>query len=187
MLLFLLVWMQRDVPESVNDAMLPAVTVSPDPEAPSLPAPQVAEQDAGADGEDPAGGVFTMPEVPAVPLPRVVGSPTPTTVTPTAVPGDEPVAGDMAVASDRAAVPVHSPSPEYPRQSRRRGESGEVLVRAVVGPDGTPRQVEVARSSSHRALDQAAVRAVSRWRFEPATRQGRPVSQVVQVPVLFRP
>jgi protein TonB len=47
--------------------------------------------------------------------------------------------------------------------------------------------VEVARSSSHRALDQAAVRAVRRWRFEPATRQGRPVSQVVQVPVAFSP
>lgn len=179
-LLFLVVWMQREAPEAVDEAMLPAVTVGAGPETPSLPAPQVSAPDVGAEGEA-ATGVFTLPDAPAEPPPQVAGS-----ASPDPVPEDAP-AGDEAIPGDRGAVLVHSPPPAYPGRSLRRGDSGEVLVRALVGADGRPRQVEVARSSSHRALDQAAVRAVRRWRFEPARRQGRPVSQVVQVPVAFSP
>lgn len=181
-LLFLLVWMQREAPEATNDAMLPAVTVGAKPDAPSLPAPQLPEQQAEAEPDDEAGGVFTLPDAPAEPPPQVVGSPPPEPA-----PGDiQPDDGGPLVA-DRGALAVHRPPPEYPARSLRRGESGEVMIRALVGTDGRPRQVEVARSSSHRALDRAAVQAVRRWRFEPATRQGQPVTQVVHVPVLFNP
>ena len=180
-LLFLVVWMQREAPGAADEAMLPAVTVGAGPQAPSLPAPQVSAQDVDADGEATTEGVFTMPDAPAEPPPQVAGSPPPD-----ALPAEVPAAGE-AMPADQGAVLVHSPPPDYPARSLRRGDSGEVLVRALVGADGRPRQVEVARSSSHRALDQAAVRAVRRWRFEPATRQGLPVSQVVQVPVAFSP
>lgn len=179
-LLFLVVWMQRDAPGAVDEAMLPAVTVGAGPETPSLPAPQVSAQDVDAEDEA-ATGVFTLPDAPAAPPPQVAGS------APTDPAPEDAPAGDGEMPGDRGAVLVHSPPPAYPARSLRRGDSGEVLVRALVGTDGRPRQVEVARSSSHRALDRAAVRAVRSWRFEPATRQGQPVAQVVQVPVAFSP
>lgn len=185
-LLFLLVWMQREVPEAADEAMLPGVTVSADAHAPALPAPQVPGEELEAGGEDTAAGVFTLPEAPAQPPPTVAGSPQPEAIPGDMPPGAEQPGGEV-ISADRGAVAVHSPPPDYPARSLRRGDSGEVLVRVLVGADGQPRQVEVARSSSHRALDQAAVRAVRRWRFEPATRQGQRVSQVVHVPVSFSP
>ena len=65
--------------------------------------------------------------------------------------------------------------------------AGEVIVQALVGPDGRPRQVEVVRSSSHGALDQAALRAVRQWRFEPAVRRGEVVAERVLIPITFSP
>ena len=69
----------------------------------------------------------------------------------------------------------------------RRGESGTVVVRAEVGPDGVPTSVSVARSSGSRTLDRAAVSAVNRWQFRPAQLEGRPTVGSVLVPIEFKP
>jgi protein TonB len=47
-------------------------------------------------------------------------------------------------------------------------------------------QVAVARSSESALLDQAAVTAVQKWRFVPATQNGTPIAAQVMVPVVFR-
>ncbi|MGH8086323.1 MAG: energy transducer TonB [Lysobacter sp.] len=80
-----------------------------------------------------------------------------------------------------------TPAPRYPRRALRRGDSGTVLVRAQVGPDGVPTSVDVARGSGSRELDRAAVDAVERWRFHPATQGGRPTVGTVVVPISFEP
>jgi TonB family protein len=41
------------------------------------------------------------------------------------------------------------------------------------------------QGSGARELDRAAVEAVRRWRFAPATRGGQPVEGSVQVPITF--
>jgi protein TonB len=46
-------------------------------------------------------------------------------------------------------------------------------------------QVKVERSAGHTDLDQAALEAVSRWRFEPARRGRQPVAVWVLIPVEF--
>lgn len=180
LLLFLAVWLQRDMPQDESAATLPTIKVDSGRSAPRLPAPS----DEAPLGEAP-GGVFTLPDAPAEPPPAVAGEPAST------APPDptlDPAPGDTGLAAvDHPAVPVRQPPPAYPRQALRRGESGEVLVRVVVGTDGRPSQVQVARSSSHRALDQAAVKAVRRWRFQPATRDGQSVPQTVHIPVDFTP
>ena len=38
----------------------------------------------------------------------------------------------------------------------------------------------------HESLDEAAVRAVRRWKFDPATRGGAAVNVVVEIPVEFK-
>jgi periplasmic protein TonB len=69
--------------------------------------------------------------------------------------------------------------------SRRYGEQGTVTLRVMVRADGRAGQVEVRRSSGFPMLDDAAREAVQDWRFNPATRDGKPVPEWYLVPVTF--
>ncbi|MBT2784690.1 energy transducer TonB, partial [Lysobacter sp. ISL-52] len=69
----------------------------------------------------------------------------------------------------------------------RRGEGGTVRVRVEVTEQGDTGAVDVAETSGSRMLDRAAVNAVRSWRFRPATRGGRPATDVVMVPITFNP
>lgn len=80
---------------------------------------------------------------------------------------------------------LSNPPPDYPAEARRQGWTGTVLLSVQVGPDGTARDVRLARSSGHDVLDRAARNAVFNWRFDPATRNGRPVGSRVEVPIRF--
>jgi periplasmic protein TonB len=84
-----------------------------------------------------------------------------------------------------APQPIQMPAPAYPPEAFRNGESGTVLMRVHVGPDGVPYAVDLVQSSRSRALDRAASEAVRRWRFRPAVRGGQPVAGEVQVPISF--
>ncbi|NKN31663.1 energy transducer TonB [Marichromatium bheemlicum] len=79
-----------------------------------------------------------------------------------------------------------NPPPRYPRLARRRGLEGQVLIRVAVGADGRVGATTVIESSGHRLLDDAALRAVARWRFAPAWQAGRAVAAQLTVPVIFR-
>jgi periplasmic protein TonB len=59
------------------------------------------------------------------------------------------------------------------------------MVRVAVSADGLPADVTVADSSGHPSLDQAAVAAVRKWRFSPATQGGRPLPSIAEVPIRF--
>ncbi len=104
-----------------------------------------------------------------------------------AAPGPPAAPRSQAMEADRHVVVARgNPSPEYPRKARRRGLEGRVILRVVVDPAGKPARVEVSEGSGHGLLDRAAVRAVRRWRFTPARRNGRAVGGEVLVPVVFR-
>lgn len=87
--------------------------------------------------------------------------------------------------SASSPVPISSPPPSYPSRALRRGESGEVVLRVHVDARGVPDGIEIAASSGSRDLDRAAQRAVRRWRFRPAMRDGSPTAGVVTVPINF--
>lgn len=59
----------------------------------------------------------------------------------------------------------------YPALAREMRISGNVRVEAVVAPNGTVRFVDV--KGGHPVLAQAAVDAVSKWKWEPANRESR--------------
>lgn len=89
--------------------------------------------------------------------------------------------------ADSSARPLRSPPPRYPARALQRGESGTVLLQVEVDPRGRPQRVNVVQSSRSRSLDREAVRAVERWEFSPAIRNGRAVSAKVLVPIEFNP
>lgn len=79
-----------------------------------------------------------------------------------------------------------NPAPRYPYFARERGWEGRVVLRVAVDSAGSPGDVAIGRSSGRDMLDRAAMAAVRKWRFRPASRAGRPVAGVVEVPISFR-
>ena len=75
-------------------------------------------------------------------------------------------------------------NPSYPGEALRDGREGSVVVEFIVDPEGNVREAH-AVSSSDRVFEEAAVRAVSRWRFSPGIRGGRAVNTRMQQPVAF--
>jgi protein TonB len=108
-----------------------------------------------------------------------------------------PVSAQVAVlpppAIEQPLIPPHpvgaaagNAKPDYPAEARRRGQQGRVVLRVEVSAAGSPVSVTIGTSSGHELLDQAALRAVSGWRFTPATRGAAPVAGAVDLPVQFR-
>jgi TonB family protein len=75
--------------------------------------------------------------------------------------------------------------PRYPRRARDQGVQGPVVVRGIVRRDGTIDNVEVIKDLPFGLGDEAR-RAVSRWRFRPATFRGEPIDVYYTVTVNFR-
>lgn len=105
-----------------------------------------------------------------------------------------PTAAEPSVPSDPVSAPVagmqlqylRAPAPPYPREALRDGLQGSVLLRVLVGVDGQPLEVSIAKSSGHRILDQAAREQVlKRWKFHAAMQHGTPVQAYGLVPVDF--
>lgn len=106
-----------------------------------------------------------------------------TTVTPPT--GDVGRGGEGPVVTTAPRV-VKSEQPPYPAAARRLGEEGSVVLRVRVDALGRAEIVEVATSSGSPRLDDAAVRSVQRWRFDPARAGTQAVAGWVSLKVTFR-
>jgi len=82
-------------------------------------------------------------------------------------------------------VVIRNTPPIYPETARRAGWEGRVTVRVEVSADGFPMSVALQKSSGYGVLDQAALRAVKTWRFQPRTMGGIAMAGTVDVPVNF--
>jgi periplasmic protein TonB len=76
--------------------------------------------------------------------------------------------------------------PSYPSSALRQGIQGTAMLKVHVLIDGRVGDVLVQQSAGHPDLDQAAIEAVRRWRFEPARRGSDPVAMWVLLPVQFQ-
>jgi protein TonB len=104
------------------------------------------------------------------------------------VPGDKPDKGLAAGADKRqwaALVSVWMEPPEQLTNSAGRGKQGITHIAAEVAPDGSVIATEVLIGSGQRDLDNAALEAVLRWRFEPYRSDDADLRVWVQVPVVF--
>lgn len=75
------------------------------------------------------------------------------------------------------AVPVIRVEPTYPRGPLNRGQEGWVILSYVVQPDGTVADPIIDDSSGILAFEKSAMKAVTKWKFRPATWNGEPVEQ----------
>jgi len=191
------------VPEPVKPKVVP---VAPPPPAAKIPTPVMPT---AAPVAKPVAKPITKPverTVEAVVAPvAVVNTPVqqPTPVTPVVAPVTPP-AMPQPVASTQPVqppAPSSNPSPrtvaidgvaykrpphiEYPDQARRRGDTGTVVVRALIGGNGRVESASVEQSSGSRMLDQAAVRAVNRASFHPYKENGIAQSVYTLIPIAF--
>lgn len=111
----------------------------------------------------------------------------PATLQPTATVGatGSQISVPPRTVSIREVQYLRAPSPIYPRAAERRGESGEVLLRVLIGTDGQPAQVIVTRSSGYEALDRAAIQAMRAAQFKPYLDNGVAQTVWVQTPIAF--
>ncbi|MFC2172629.1 energy transducer TonB [Acidobacteriota bacterium] len=75
--------------------------------------------------------------------------------------------------------------PEYCTSARFLGVEGTVILKAVIRSDGSIGDVEVIRRL-HPCLDDNAVKALTQWRFSPATLNGRKVSAYMTLTIIYR-
>jgi TonB family protein len=85
---------------------------------------------------------------------------------------------------DQKPIMKYGAPAQYPSALRKAEIEGEVLVDFIVTSEGKVVKA-FATQSSHRDFEAAAVAAVSKWKFQPGTKSGRPVNTHMQVPIAF--
>lgn len=92
----------------------------------------------------------------------------------------------QSVVSPRSdAKQLNNAAPVYPRTALRLGQTGTVILNLLVRADGSVEQVTVKTSSGYSRLDKAAVKAVKRWRYLPASQGGQVIDFWYEQPIVF--
>ena len=79
---------------------------------------------------------------------------------------------------------MHSVKPVHPEEAIRDSLEGKVFLKFIVNLDGSVSDVRVLRGTEE--FHQAAIDAVSQFRFKPAEHNGEPVAVWMTLPVSFR-
>lgn len=83
-----------------------------------------------------------------------------------------------------APVPIHRADPEYTKEARNAKIEGAVLIKCVIDENGIPTDLMVERSLD-KGLDEKAIEAVKKWRFQPGLKDGKPVPVSVNIQINF--
>lgn len=105
------------------------------------------------------------------------------------IPDAPPVAepeGPIYVGGDvQAPEKVFYPQPQYTEIARKARVQGVVIVQAIIDKEGSVTNVKVLKGLSM-GLDDEAVKAIKKWKFKPATLNGKPVDVYYNLTVNFR-
>jgi len=158
-------------------APAPAVRVQPDPLTPRLVGPGTLPTSQVRRSPSAPLRHYSGPVAPALPIAGYEKrAPEPAAVLPTAVePGVQ----------QRDLEPVATPDPVYPPAAFRQGVAGWVEVEYTVNERGTTTDVAVVAAEPRGVFDEAAVVAVSGWKYRPRVVNGRPVAQRTSVTLQF--
>jgi periplasmic protein TonB len=177
-------------------AVAPAIQSKPAPTPPN-PAPRVTRDKP-----------MVRPTPMAEPLPvaqspssHEIGAPAPAEPTPpTSAPetsaAPEAPAAAAASAQGKPTMELNAPKnvshldcridqPEYPTLSKRRGETGTVYVRFVVGLSGQIEDIQLKKTSGYGRLDDAALAAMHDSACKPYVENGTPVRAAYTQPFNF--
>jgi TonB family protein len=101
-------------------------------------------------------------------------------------------AGDPSSSANSVSADLSAPSatrkvdPAYPLELMRKNVAGTVILYGIIHADGTVGNVRVLRSVDDQ-LDQFASEAISKWQFQPATKNGSAVDVEATFWIPFRP
>ena len=157
---------QAPAPQPVKQEVKPVVKPTP---SPPLPAPS------------PEPAPMVTPAAPPVPAQTAIAA---STVAAAPAAPQAPAPARIELPSSDASY-LNNPKPSYPALSRRLGEQGKVVVRVLIGVDGTAQHVEIHSSSGYERLDQAALATVRSWRYVPGKRNGIAEAMSFNVPINF--
>jgi protein TonB len=76
-------------------------------------------------------------------------------------------------------------APRYPAVAVRRAKEGWVDMDFTVAADGSVTDIDVRGADPAGVFEEAAIKAVSQWRYVPLTRNGRPVEQRARLRMRF--
>jgi TonB family protein len=82
-------------------------------------------------------------------------------------------------------VPVYRIEPEYSEEARKAKYQGTVVLSVIIDAKGRPTNIKVIRSLGL-GLDEKAIEAVSKWKFRPGLKDGKPVAVYASIEVNFR-
>lgn len=85
-------------------------------------------------------------------------------------------AGLSGASSDGEYLPIVKVAPTYPRRAAQRGIEGYVVVEFVVSTLGTVENPKVIDANPPNIFDNAALRAVSKFKYKPKMVDGKPVA-----------
>jgi TonB family protein len=86
---------------------------------------------------------------------------------------------------DKKAKLLSTFEPDSNQFAQDNGVAGMALYHTVIGPDGVPEEIAVARPIGF-GLDENAVKAIRAAKFEPAEKDGKPVPVMLDLVVQFR-
>lgn len=95
------------------------------------------------------------------------------------------IPGGLDSPSIAGPVPLRKVDPKYPPSLMSAKIQGDVILYAIIRRDGSVDSIEIVQSVDPR-LDQNAMEALSRWRFQAARREGRNVELATIVRIPFR-
>jgi protein TonB len=140
-------------------------------EAPPTPVDTTSEVAAGMVGGFPDGA-----------LAETLGGPR-TVPVPAKAPEPAPVKRIRVASGVAEANLIHDVPPQYPPEAGRKRIEGTVVLLAVIGTDGSVKDVRVESGSP--LLAQAAIDAVKQWRYKPYLLNGVPVEIDSRITVNF--
>lgn len=186
-------WQQAPVPAPAEPIVMQAVLLSPPAPVQTKPTPTPAAPKPSATPVEKKPIKPPVKRTAPTPKHQPLQQKTPVTTT--------QVAAVQASATSRSAAAVATPAsyqapsaeaqglnnaaPAYPPTSRKKREQGVVWLEVHVGVQGELLEIKLKTSSGFSRLDDAALRAVKHWRFQPALRDGKAVDAWYDLPVRF--
>jgi TonB family protein len=104
-------------------------------------------------------------------------------------PNNRPPKPDGEGSSHGTTQPTYAqdnPSLMFPIQAWASNIQGNAVIRVEVQPDGKPGRMWLKQSSGSGILDRDAQSQLTFWRFNPARKNGQPVTAWIDVPVVYR-
>ena len=119
---------------------------------------------------------FASSEPPSVPVPQGVEN---------VLGGLQTAVGSPGAPGGQLEAPklIYSPSPLYPAIARAQNIQGVVVIDALVDATGKVTEMEVL--SGPTSLREAATEAVSKWKYQPARLDGRPIAMHANLNITF--